>query len=89
MANKAHNANGMADKKEEVLTMMRHVARASTVEEYECRLEELQASLNWSLKESQHFRQWFSNTLLRKKEVNPVLFAYVTDEGHDVIETFF
>ena len=49
------HTNGMADKKEEVLTMMRNVARASTVEEYECRLEELQASPNWSRKESHNF----------------------------------
>jgi len=32
----------MADKKEEVLTMMRHSARAMTVEEYKSRLQELQ-----------------------------------------------
>ena len=62
----------MADKKEEVLTMMRHVARASTVGEYESRVEELQAIPNWSRKESKNFRQWFTNIWLREKEVNLV-----------------
>lgn len=48
---------------------MRQIAKSSTVEECESRLEALQASPNWSRKESHNFRQWFTNTWLSEKEV--------------------
>ena len=69
--------NGMRDKKELALAMLRKIATSETEKEYSMNVEELKRSNLWNDEKSKAFREWIDKTWLPIFAVCLFRFIYV------------